>query len=262
MYGESTMKRHTCISGYDIAMAVLCIAFLLTTLGSVGGAGRTRAKDFLCRSHLQQWASIFDSSTQDNDGFFPTLETSDSGRWWIETLWPYHKETGLYACPSAMHPSPDASTTHHASRIADHLVSYGINGWIGNRSQGSYAYSAWRTPHVWGAATMPVLADMFWVDAWPYASDHPPATEQLGDIQNAAEMQLVCVNRHAGSINCLFADGSVRKVGLKEIWALKWYKTYNTRGPWTVAGGVWTIDWPEWMRQFKDFYETSPDNNL
>ena len=96
---------------------------------------------------------------------------------------------------------------------------------------------------------------MFWADAWPYYTDYPPATELSLNVQNANEMQLVCVNRHAGSTNFLFADGSVRKVGLKEIWALKWHKTYNTIGPWTVGGGVRPDDWPEWMRQFKDFYD-------
>jgi hypothetical protein len=261
------MKRHTFASGYDIVMAVLCIVFLLLSLGSVGSAGRTRAKDFLCRSHLQRWASIFDSSTQDNDGFFPALEPAESGRWWLEGLWPYHKEAGLLACPAAMDPSSDVPTTHRAWRIGERTGSYGLSGWIGKRDQdvigGRHAYAmyTWQTPRVWGASTIPVLADMFWADAWPYASDRPLATEQLVDIQSCTEMQLVCVNRHAGSVNCLFAEGSVRKVGLKEIWALKWSKTYNPRGPWTTAGGVRPDDWPEWMWQFKDFYEPGLDEN-
>ncbi len=33
-------------------------------------------------------------------------------------------------------------------------------------------------------------------------------------------------------------DWSVRKVGLKELYTLKWHKSFNTRGPWTQAGGV------------------------
>ena len=44
------------------------------------------------------------------------------------------------------------------------------------------------------------------------------------------EMNRVCVDRHNGFVNSVFADWSVRKVGLKELWTLKWHRTYNTNG--------------------------------
>ncbi len=261
------MKCNTFQSRCDTLIAVLCLVFLLTSLGSVGGIGRTRARDFLCRSHLQQWASIFDSCTLDNDGFFPTLGASDSGRWWIEMLWPYARDAGLLACPAAMNASPYVQSTHRAWSLGQYAGSYGVSGWIGNRAEvvsghrGAPTVEFWQTPRVRGAAGIPVLADMFWVDAWPYTTDSPPAMEQSLNVQGTNEMRRVCVNRHAGSTNFLFADASVRQVGLKEIWALKWHKTYNTMGPWTVAGGVRPTDWPEWMRQFKDFYDPALDDN-
>jgi len=62
-----------------------------------------------------------------------------------------------------------------------------------------------------------------------------------------------CINRHNGHINGLFLDWSVRKVGLKELWTLKWSFDFDTAGPWTRAGGVQPEDWPEWMRNFKDY---------
>jgi hypothetical protein len=42
-------------------------------------------------------------------------------------------------------------------------------------------------------------------------------------------------------------------VGLKELWTLKWHRSFNTAGPWTKAGGVSPEDWPEWIRPFKDY---------
>ncbi len=251
------MKRQTSVGRYDVGILVLCAAFTLVSLGAVGSRGRTRPKEAVCRAHLRQWASVFDLSTQDNDGFFPALEPSDSGRWWIETLWPYHQEAGLLACPAATDASSDVPTTHRAWRIGERTGSYGLNGWVGNRSQnvaGRAYIDGWPTPRVWGADRVPVLADMLWADAWPRAIDIPQATEQqLLAADGSNEMQRVCVNRHEGAVNVLFMDGSARKVGLKELWTLKWSQYYNTRGPWTVAGGVWPTDWPEWMRQFKDF---------
>ncbi len=62
-----------------------------------------------------------------------------------------------------------------------------------------------------------------------------------------------CIDRHDGYINCLFLDWSVRKVGLKELWKLKWHKGFDTGGMWTRAGGVTPEDWPSWMRQFKEY---------
>ena len=62
-----------------------------------------------------------------------------------------------------------------------------------------------------------------------------------------------CINRHDGYVNGLFFDWSVRKVGLKELWTLKWHRKYETRGRWTKAGGARPEDWPQWMRRFKDY---------
>ena len=62
-----------------------------------------------------------------------------------------------------------------------------------------------------------------------------------------------CMNRHDGFVNSLFFDWSVRKIGLKELWTLKWYKNFDTANEMTLAGGVEPEDWPEWMRKFKDY---------
>jgi prepilin-type processing-associated H-X9-DG protein len=66
-------------------------------------------------------------------------------------------------------------------------------------------------------------------------------------------MRYFCLHRHGGYVNGLFLDWSVRKIGLKELWTLKWHRSYDTAGPWTKAGGVRPQDWPEWMRKFKDY---------
>jgi hypothetical protein len=62
-----------------------------------------------------------------------------------------------------------------------------------------------------------------------------------------------CIDRHLACVNAVFLDWSVRRVGLKELWTLKWNQSFNTANKWTKAGGVQPEDWPEWMRSFKDY---------
>ncbi len=62
-----------------------------------------------------------------------------------------------------------------------------------------------------------------------------------------------CANRHDGYINAAFLDSSVRKVGLKQLWTLKWYRSSDTANRWTMAGGIREQDWPGWMRGLRDY---------
>ena len=66
-------------------------------------------------------------------------------------------------------------------------------------------------------------------------------------------MHRFCINRHNGFVNAAFLDCSARKIGLKQLWTLKWYSKFNIANPWTRAGGAGAEDWPEWMRNFKEY---------
>jgi prepilin-type processing-associated H-X9-DG protein len=68
-----------------------------------------------------------------------------------------------------------------------------------------------------------------------------------------SESDSFCINRHDGFVNGLFLDFSVRKIGLKELWKLKWSEDFDRNNKWTIAGHVQPEDWPEWMRHFKDY---------
>jgi prepilin-type processing-associated H-X9-DG protein len=62
-------------------------------------------------------------------------------------------------------------------------------------------------------------------------------------------MQRPCVNRHNGGVNGLFLDFSARKVGLKELWEIWWYRGWPEDID--AIGRPW---WPPWMENFKDYY--------
>ena len=76
--------------------------------------------------------------------------------------------------------------------------------------------------------------------------------ERIGALRRAVKQ-----NRHDATINGLFLDWSVRRVGLKELWTLRWEPHFPAgliaRSPWTTTGGVQPEDWPQWMRNFKDY---------
>ncbi len=101
-----------------------------------------------------------------------------------------------------------------------------------------------------------VRVDSQWMVAgmWPDRErTSPPPYDKEATGRYPGHSAFSCINRHNGRVNGLFADYSIRRVGLKELWMLKWSKQSNTAGPWTKAGGVQPEDWPQWMRGFKDY---------
>jgi prepilin-type processing-associated H-X9-DG protein len=98
----------------------------------------------------------------------------------------------------------------------------------------------------------PVVLDCMYAIAYGRPCDEPPVYEGAfgsGD----PDTKFFCLDRHSGGVNATFLDGSVRKVGIKELWTLLWCESYNPAGPWTKAGGVRPEDWPAWMRKPKDY---------
>ncbi len=256
-----------------IAIIALLMAILMPALQRV----REQAKTSACLANLKQWGLMFAMYCGDNDGYFFTGElngsrgSAGSGEFWRETMRPYSKDTKMWLCPQATKPLPDGGIplrgwTNVAWENGDDIGSYGLNGWIlnlpasiqaANRTDGwgrTPAEAHWHTPNVRGANDIPVFTGSWWVDSWPRENDQPPQTGAgPGDTPNSNEMNRVCVDRHNGFVNSLFADWTVRKVGLKELWTLKWSRNFQMRGPWTVAGGVEPETWPTWMRHYKDY---------
>jgi len=101
---------------------------------------------------------------------------------------------------------------------------------------------------------VPLFTGAWWVDSWPRDTDQPPTIAGgPGDTPNVNEMNRVCVDRHNGFLNGLFCDMSVRDIGLKQLWTLRWSKSFRVNGPFTKAGGMDPGEWPDWMRRYKDY---------
>ncbi len=186
---------------------------------------------------------------------------------------------GIALCPMARRPRPeDPNTDHFGIVMLTPTISWHLEGENGTstrawqiltpepRFPGSYGYnsalfSAFRTARIIGSGadqtpgvnifslrghgSIPVMLDA--TTPFPNLrraeSQHPGSSDGRGGGLHAFTM-----DRHGRETNGMFLDWSVRKVGLKELYTLKWASDFNRAGPWTKAGGVKPQDWPKWMR--------------
>ena len=269
-----------------IAIIALLMAILLPALGRV----RRQARAVVCQSNLRQWGKALSLYLQDNQGHLPARDT---GMIWLlrgsapsedapmkPDLYNNFPTEGIARCPMALKPAvvrprtgggiiTDGGdwptwqveirfgSTFRPWQIVEpgppFLCSYGFNEWLTNAQLRPFRRSG-RTPlgldvfSLRERGKFPVLLDCTEPYSSPHELDSPPQADGGG-----GNIRSFCINRHEGGVNTLFLDWSVRKVGLKELWTLKWHLDFNTAGAWTKAGGVQPEDWPKWMRNFKDY---------
>ena len=111
-----------------------------------------------------------------------------------------------------------------------------------------YCLTAYEKP----SNKIPLVFDSNWLYSYFNDNSNPPSKDDLS-TRYSGRSNTTCMDRHDGGINMVFMDFSARKVGLKELWTLKWHKQFNTAGPWTKAGGVQPEAWPKWMQKYKDY---------
>ena len=247
-----------------IAIIALLMGILMPSLQRV----RKQARSVACRSNLKQWGLVWYFYTQDSDGTFNigAYQGSAAGNDWPVILLPYYKDKGKLAlCPSATLPMASSGPFEYRAwnwdvsgwgdlRDKDPTIrdrgSYGQNEWLCNRdSSDNYFRTLRKIKH---ADNVPLFFDCAYIDAFPLHTQPPPDIKGIATTNS--EFNVVCLDRHSGTVNYVFSDFStVRTVGLKELWTLKWHRNFDTTGPWTKAGGVAPSDWPDWMRTFKDY---------
>ena len=253
-----------------IAIIALLMAILMPALSRV----KKQAKTVVCQSNLKQWGIIWSMYADDHDGFlsdgvFPGKPVGWGERsQWIYALAPYGDTKGkIRFCPIATKVPGEAVQSKGMPYPStawrwkwdewDECGSYGANSWTYNPPpertalQGREADKHWRRAHVKGAANVPLFLDCRWPGGGPSHTDTPPAYD--GAPYGGREMTWFCTDRHQGFINGIFLDFTARKIELKELWTLRWHRSCDISGPWTRAGGAQAGDWPQWMRNLKDY---------
>jgi len=277
----------------DLVVTLGCVLFLLVNIAAIGGGGRKRAREAVCLSNLFQWGTCFQMYTNDYDGFFPmgTLSGQRADRCWLYVLQPYYRQGKLRLCPEATKPMPFPNSTFTGYRppttfealgplwgpvnrawrnysvnwpeptfpfiVLGEYVSYLQNDWVRNDPRSpsqdpTRYYKRVRSANVKGADKIPLMLDGKQHYAGEPSENSPPPSYR-DEPGGFGSMMCFCIDRHDGAINAAFVDFSARKVGLKELWTLKWHREWDVCGPWTTCGGVQPEDWPEWMRDFKDY---------
>jgi len=258
----------------ELLVVIAIIALLMSILMPALQRVKQQARTVACMAKLRQWGLWFSMYAEDYNGRF--MQGFTVGNRAVQALGAYHKcDDKVLTCPNATKPWVDENNsttglegTFRGSTSAWGYVSltglperikgsYGINAYCNDPPKGSEPHSRpagdfWRGPNVAGAGYVPLWMDAIRYNGVPLQTDTPPAFD--GEHWNDnAQMGRYCMNRHDGFAGCLFLDYSARKVGLKELWTLKWHKSYNQAGSWTKAGNVQPSDWPDWMRHLKDY---------
>ena len=283
--------RHAAFTLIELLVVIAILALLMSILMPMLQRARKHAKAVACQGNLRQWSILFATYAAENDGRLPSWRrgpTDPGDAWWGWWGWwgywdpgrerpespAYAATKGIMLCPMATKP---ANPTDRGSPVGGTFLawglatgpeqwwyghgSYGVNGWAHwwyREDEDTYYHKlSWSTTDVKDAGAVPVLLDGAWCWGGWYggngSSVPPPEFDAVPTRPFSGPLHSFCINRHDGYVNGLFLDWSVRKIGLKELWTLKWHKEYVTRGPWTIAGGMKPEDWPQWMRRFKDY---------
>jgi len=268
----------------ELLVVIAIIALLMAILIPALGRAREQARAVRCLANLKQWNLIAGIYAEDNDGKFWSglADGGNYGFWWpwqLEDRLKDWKNNKIWLCPTAQKPQSEVGGNlnifnawgiereNHTDIITNKTYTAGKNGISGSYSINGYVLSippnqrfqggvsareGWRTASIRGAAEAPLFIDALRFDLWPLETD-PPAEDEFAAWTNDT-IARCAINRHGGFVCCSFLDFSARKVGVKEVWTLKWHRSFNTAGPWTLAGnGGVPPNWPGWLQRFKDY---------
>lgn len=257
----------------ELLVVIAIIALLLSIVVPSLRRAKILAQKTVCMNNLKQWGTIYEMYANDHQGFYTpscldtTLKPRGLGAWFL-SLRPYYQDPAIMLCPASVaapNPKPDYfnnrwrweikwwQTTFpdllNDPEVSQISGSYGENWWITHSpSEDSATYpdqNKFKRVGVAGVspASIPVMGDNGAFLARPTEASNPPDNDGDYTHINGDEMRRICTDRHAtGSTNWVFADYSVRPVGLKQLWQTRWHKNWKPRTP----------AWPTWMQKYPD----------
>jgi prepilin-type processing-associated H-X9-DG protein len=284
------MKAKTAFSKKDLIVVLCCIFFLLANLAAITGTARRRAREAVCLSNLRQWGVIFEMYANEYDGknvagfYTDPADGEFYESMWIVLLHPYYQTFDICMCPATPRTWRDGIFTGPFVgwdfRWLESYAEGEFYDYYGPPTLPGYAYGSYGknsmcssemteevfsdeppinfpTVYVKDADNIPLFADCMFMGALFLSptDDIPPYSDRwFMEPGVEGEMHRFCIDRHRDAVNILFLDFSVRKVGLKQLWQLKWHADWEQESEENPPPDPYDPDvWPEWMKDFKTY---------
>ncbi len=256
-----------------IAIIAVLMGILMPALNRVREQGRSTA----CKANLRSWGLIWRMYSDEHDGkFSPGNRVGWARGDWVLSLRKYWADKdSILLCPSAKKrlPSGNGFRNYGDDRhsyvqgrtdgVFGEECSYGYNLWLFTLPQGVSVLQRrprelhFNSSYTGKMSNVPLFLDSMWRGGGPWYGEPSGRSSNPGYegirppdfnghwINARHEMMHFAIDRHSRGVNAVMMEGSVRPVGIKGLWSLKWHRKYDERRGFTG-------EWPNWMSSFSD----------
>jgi prepilin-type N-terminal cleavage/methylation domain-containing protein len=214
---------------------------------------------------------------------------------WVRMMYDYAESFEIYLCPAATHSWQEGMDLYGPKAAWDFQYIIAVDGetsfwedWVwlyaaGTKEDPIYSYGSygknvlistnpipmwnkgaedtswfWQNVRVKGGSRIPLFGDCSHMGGLPMIYDEPAPTRFHHVWDESGAVNLWNQDRHHLSVNLVFLDWSVRKVGLRQLWSLNWTRQKTESGAgWGDLEIVpdWNKpeQWPEWMQMSKNY---------